>query len=381
MHHGKLVEQHRTNLRLTQEWLAEELHVHVRTIQRLENTAMIRNVRRRWFLVELLGIPASQLDLKGEPPWSQKTQLPVNNDLMNFFEHELDMRWQVYKTTGPVFAAKGFDIWMAQARGFAEASQKTPWCKRSLALLSMSYQLEGSILRDTLAYSQAHKSFQNAYHAAYEADNNELMAASLLRQGMVYMAQEHPFEAIKNFNGALDYIKDLSFPRLRGKLLQARAEAYARVQRSQDCWTSIGLATHILGREDEGYEQNQTIFSPSSVAVWKGLYSLMLHDYDRAITLFDKGLATYDPSFAPDRARFLSRKAEAYYGANKIGEAIDAAQEAFNIASSIGKNSTVKRVDALYSMLAKSRWNKEPGMKTLGMSLAQYHSSLKADSE
>jgi tetratricopeptide (TPR) repeat protein len=241
----------------------------------------------------------------------------------------------------------------------------------------MSYQLEGSILRDASAYSQAHESFDNAFKAVDEAKNYELMAAALLRDGMVYLAQEKPFEAIKNFNGALDYIKGLSFPRLRGKLLQARAEAYAIAQRSQDCWTSIGLAEHILGREEQSLEQNQTIFSKSSVFVWKGLYALLLHDYERSITLFDKGLATHDASLAPNRARFLARKAEACYGAHKIGESIEAAQEAFNIASSIGRSSTIERISKLHEELTQSRWSKETGLETLGASLKQYYVSEK----
>jgi len=375
VHQGQIIAQYREKMGLTQKQLADELRVHERTILRLESTPMVRSISRRWFLVGLLGIPASQLDLEGEPPWSKKRHLPVNNDCMGFFESELRIRWQFYKMSGSGNASPGIDAWTGQVEEFVKSCQGTPWHKRALALLSMTYQLEGSIFRDGRQYTQTYTLFENAYRVAHEANNDELMAATLLREGMAYMAQEKPFQAITNFNGALDHIKDLSFPRLRGKLLQARAEAYALAQRPEECWTSVGLATHHLGQEEHSQEQNQAIFSASSVTVWKGLYALLLRDYERAITLFDKGLISYDPSLAPDRARFLSRKAEAYYGAHRVGDAIETAQEALTLAASIGKQSTIERVRTLHTQLVRSKWRNETGLKALGASLQQYSTS------
>jgi transcriptional regulator with XRE-family HTH domain len=373
MHHGKLVAQYREQMGMTQEELAAEMHVHVRTVQKLESRPMIRSIARRWFLVGLLGIPASQLGLKGEPPWSQKNFFPINNDTMGFFEHEMALRWRIYQTSGASFSRQGLDIWMSQVRSFMEASQGTPWHNRALTVLSMSYQLEGSVLRDAKVYSQAHIVLQDAFQAAKESENTELLAAALLREGMVSMAQEQPAEALQRFNGALHYIKDQGFPRLRGKLLQARAEAYALIQRPQDCWASIGLAEHILGREEQRHEQSQAIFNASSVTLWKGLYALLLHDYERAIILFDIVLAAEDHTFASNRARFLARKAEAYYGAEKIGECIDVAQEALTMASSINQKNTIERVSTLHTVLSQSRWNKEQGVRRLAASLAQHY--------
>src|SRR5689334_10365845 len=111
MHQGKLVAQYRENLGMTQEELAEEMDVHVRTVQKLESRAMIRSIARRWFLVGLLGIPASQLGLQGEPPWSKKRSFPVSDDTMGFFEHEMAMRWHVFQSSGLGIASRGMDIW------------------------------------------------------------------------------------------------------------------------------------------------------------------------------------------------------------------------------------------------------------------------------
>jgi tetratricopeptide (TPR) repeat protein len=333
---------------------------------------MIRSVSRRWFLVGLLGIPASKLGLEGEPPWNEKKHFPVNNDVMASFENELQVRWHLYQISGPTVVSHGLDIWTMRVEEFVRASQSTPWHKRALTVLSMNYQLQGSTLRDAQHYSQAYGSFRDAFRAAHEAENDELKAATLLREGMNYMAQEQPFKAISNFNGALDFIQRRSFPRLRGKLLQARAEAYALAQRPEDCWTSIGLATHILGREEHGEEQSQALFNPSSVVLWKGLYAFLLHDYNRAITFFDKGLEPHGSSLAPDRARFLSRKAEACHKAHRIDEAITAAHEALSIASQIKKKSTIERVSQLHNELHHSQWRNERGVKALGLALQQH---------
>ncbi|QBD79307.1 hypothetical protein EPA93_26295 [Ktedonosporobacter rubrisoli] len=333
---------------------------------------MIRSMTRRWFLAGLLGIPASELGLQGPPPWSHRYRLPLNNDMMGFFEQEMEMRWHVYQASGPNFVSRRMDSWKEQLQEFVDATQTTPWHKRSLAVLSLSYQLEGSILRDSSLYTQAKKAMHNGFQAAYEAGNVELMASSRLRTGMVLMAQEQPVQAIKYFNSALDQVEGLSFPRLRGKLLQSRAEAYAFAQRPQDCLTNIGLASHILGREERSPERSHALFDNASVTLWKGLYALILHDYERAIILFDKGLMDSDPTLIVERARFLARKAEACYAAQHIQEAIETSQEAFTLASTLHKQSTIERVSKLHATLAQSRWRRELGVKSLGTRLHDY---------
>jgi tetratricopeptide (TPR) repeat protein len=376
MHQGHLVALYREHMGQTQEWLAQELGIHTRTVQRLESAPMIRSTSRRWFLVGLLGIPASQLNLQGEPPWSKKRHLLVNNDTMGFFENEIAMRWQVYKASGPALAMHGLDLWMTQVKAFVDETCGTPWHKRALGVLSLSYQLEGSILRDTMAFPQAHKVLQYAFQAASESGNYELIGSSLLRQGTTYIRQEKPLQAIQYFDTALDQVKGRSFPNLRGNTLQARAEAYALAQRPQECWTSIGLAEHIFGREEQSWEQSHVSFNAPKATAWKGVYALLLHDYERALMLLDKGLADYNPTRIPSRARFLARKAEAYYGVHQIGEAITTAQEAFSLASLADERTAIERVNKLHAAIDQSKWSKERGVKSLGASLKQYYASL-----
>jgi tetratricopeptide (TPR) repeat protein len=374
MHQGQLVVQYRENIGQTQEWLAAELGVDVRTVQRLERTAMIRSNSRRWFLVGLLGIPASDLNLTGEPPWSKKKRLPVNDDVIGFFESELGMRWQVYKSAGPNFAVQGMDMWMSQVKGLVRSTQGTPWYVRAMTILCLSYQLDGSILRDMGAFTQAHQSMKNASQVARELDDPELKASSLLRMGTTYIREALPLDAIACFNEGLNGIKGRSFPNLRGSILQARAEAHAIAQQSQECWASIGLAEHIFGREEKGHEQSFVSFNAPKATSYKGIYALLLGDYERSLSLFDKGLASYNPrsSSSPQRVRFLARKAEAHYGARQISESIETAQQAFDLATIVGEHTAVERVRALHATLLRSKWSKETGMQRLGASITTY---------
>ena len=58
IHQGQIVAHYREAMHWTQQRLADELGVDLRTVQRMEQRPMIKSLKRRQFLVELLGIPA-----------------------------------------------------------------------------------------------------------------------------------------------------------------------------------------------------------------------------------------------------------------------------------------------------------------------------------
>jgi ribosome-binding protein aMBF1 (putative translation factor) len=66
-HHGQVVAQYRKVFKWSQEDLAEALRVDVRTVQRMEKQAMIKDLSRRRLLIGLLGIPAVLMGLEHEP--------------------------------------------------------------------------------------------------------------------------------------------------------------------------------------------------------------------------------------------------------------------------------------------------------------------------
>lgn len=374
MHHGRLVAVYRGRMHWSQERLAYELGVDLRTVQRMEQQPMIKNVKRRELLVKLLGIPAVLLGLEGEQQHLRTTELLFNEDPMGYLENTMILRWEMHKIGGTRSAARGLDIWMSEVTNFVENAQGTAWQKRVLAVLSMSYLLQGSVARSSrLDYLQAHKAFQKAYQIAEEIDDPELMASALFREGVVFINQDQPREAITYLKGALDKVYGQGFPYLRGHILKLLSEAFAKAQQPQECWRCVGLAECALDQRTFIRERSlflQREFSSASVTAQKGVNAAFLHDYDRAIKLIDKGLTTYNPTLIPARARLTIQKAEAYYGLGEIDFCVTHAEEALRLARSVGSNKTISRASTLHEALAHSKWSREPGVARLGALLA-----------
>jgi tetratricopeptide (TPR) repeat protein len=218
-------------------------------------------------------------------------------------------------------------------------------------------------------YTQAHKAFRKAFLIAQELYDPELMSSALAREGIILNQQENPTEAIVRFNHALETIKYLGYVTLEGYILQALSEAQAKVQQSQECLYSIGLAEDTLGQIHATPERSLTRLNISSLTAQRGVNAALLRDYEQAIKLIDTSLTTYDPTLIRGRARLIAQKAEVYYWLSKIEECTTAAKEAFALADSVGASKTVGRVNKLHTTLTQSRWGKEQGVAQLGMML------------
>src|SRR5579884_4448000 len=93
IHQGQLVAQYRKALKWSQQDLADALGVSLRTVQRLEQTPMIEDMKRRDFLVKLLGIPAALMAVEYEDILpGKKSPLLLNDDPMAAYEDRLETR-------------------------------------------------------------------------------------------------------------------------------------------------------------------------------------------------------------------------------------------------------------------------------------------------
>jgi transcriptional regulator with XRE-family HTH domain len=366
-HHGEIIAIYRKAHNMTQEDLAKALHVNIRTIQNMETHEHIRNVNRRWFLVGLLGIPAIELDLAGPPPWSKKTALLANADSMNFFENELALHWKLYKSAGPGIAASTLPAWMQQATQFQAHARSTPWGKRAGTLLSMSYQLDGSIKRELKDTKSALIAYKKSYTLAKEIGNVEMQASTLLRHGRALaLTRANQKEALPYYHQALKLVEGKSLPMLRGGALQNTAEAYARLKESRECWHAIDLAEHIIGREEESRENNYSSFNKSTIDIYKGSYALYLGDYERALILFNKGLQgmRHDSHM---HSRFMVRKAKALYLTGRLDECVAIISDIYQQ----GKNTLIiEDIRDLYAELQTSQYKNEGCVKRLGLLLS-----------
>lgn len=375
-HQGKVVAQYRKLRNWSQQDLADELHVDTRTVQRIEQQAMIKDINRRKFLVALLGIPASLMALDEEVQRGQiveRAEVAFNDDPMSFLEDQMQTRWEIHLIGGPIRAAHGVYRWLTEVDTFAASTKGTAWNSRALSLLCMSYQLEGSVSGDMMHYQKAHLAYQHAYRIAQELEDLEMMAAVRVRQAIVYMRQEKIADTLVYLNNAFDIIQGHGYQLLKGNILQVRSEAYAKAQQKQECWRSIGLAENMLQYKSQLQEHSYRLFTLASVTAHKGTDALLLHDYERAISLFDKSLTTYNPTLTPGRARLLARKAEAFYGLGEIDTCVAIAEEALSLTHAVGANNTLTRIKDLHISLQQSLWKKERSVARLGAAIVSSH--------
>src|SRR6267142_5971033 len=106
-HHGKLVAEYRGYKKMSQEALADAMKVSLRTVQRWEKEAVIRDQGRRQLLAALLSIPVAYmgLDDEQEEKVTKKIETPLflfNDDPMSFVEDMVAHRWQTHLMGGPL---------------------------------------------------------------------------------------------------------------------------------------------------------------------------------------------------------------------------------------------------------------------------------------
>ncbi len=286
-HQGQIVAKYRRDQKWPRSKLAEALHVDVCTIYRMEKQSVIKDPKRRQLLIGLLGIPAVLLGLD-----SVQESLPpnraINADHMAFFEHELATRWDVYHTGGTHRASRGLDMWLKEAENLTQEAKGSAWDERAYTLLIMSYQLQGSILRDMMRYQDAHVAYSKAFTVAKELHNPELTAAALARRGVTFIQQYQPIEAITHLNGALTQANGTGLPCLRGYILQALSEAHAMAQQANESKRYIDLAQRALERRGEVPEHTYCQLNTTSVTAQKGVNAVLLHDNEYAIALLTK---------------------------------------------------------------------------------------------
>ena len=329
------------------------------------------DVSRRAFLQQILGAIglAYSLPLSSSLP-IQLSNSFISEDLIKLFENSMAANWELYHTGGAARVVNGLDIWIKEISNLSKLAQETTWHSRTLTLLTMGYQLQSCVLRDMMSYAQAGMAYQRAFHIAQELNDSELMASTLARKGVTLIQQGRPKEAIIHLSGALDITTD-DLPLLKGHILQALAEAYAKDQHSQESWTYITQAESYLGTTH--YVQERSLIrgvTPASISAQKGINAVLLHDYKQAINLIDESLNTYDPALIRGRARLIAQKAEAYCGLGMIDDCTTQALTAVSLARSAGSSKTEDRIKTLYNKLIQSSRGKEQSVIQLGQTLS-----------
>jgi DNA-binding XRE family transcriptional regulator len=133
-HQGRLVAQYRAYLHMSQQDLADAMHLSLRTVQRMEQEPMIKDPFRRRLLVALPGIPAAALGLDQAQQKIAKSFLIFNDDPMSFLEETVANCWKIHLMGGPLSAAHGLDRVVREVETFAYKMRGKEWhhgCRRS----------------------------------------------------------------------------------------------------------------------------------------------------------------------------------------------------------------------------------------------------------
>jgi len=281
------------------------------------------------------------------------------SDYLTILENDIKSRWSLYHTGGANLAYQGLDLLLDHITKCMYTLKGDDLYPKVLTLLSMGYQLQGSILRDLTRYTAAHIAHRKALLIAQKLFDPELISAALVREGITLNQQELPVEAITYFERALETIKYLGYSTLEGYILQALSEAQAKARQSQESWKSINLAEEILEKRKSTPERSLTRFNQASLTAQKGVNAMYLGKYKQAIELIDKSLINYDPTLVRGRARLLAQKAEAYFKLGIIDACVLNLKEAYTLARSSGSSKVINKVKALYNNLTQSKWRKD----------------------
>ncbi|HZO70860.1 MAG TPA: helix-turn-helix transcriptional regulator [Ktedonobacteraceae bacterium] len=305
-------------------------------------------------------------------PQREVNQRIVSNDFLSALKNDLMDRWNLYHTAGAKYAYLGLSAKLQELERLTQIVESTRWSTQVLTLLAMGYQLQSCVLRDMMDYKQSHIAYQKAFDIARALEDQELMVSALAREGVTLIQQEKPREAVIYLTGALNILDGYNSSVLRGYIFQGLSEAYAKVDKTDESWKSIEQAEGH--RTNQVHVQEHTLIrgvTTASIAAQKGVNAVLLCEHQRAVSLIDESLKTYDTSLTRGYARLLVQKAEAFLGLGTIDACVHYAQEALLLAKGAGSSKTISRVQSLYNQLQQSHWRKEPSVIRFGIALKE----------
>lgn len=292
------------------------------------------------------------------------------HDFLGKLETGLVDRWNLYYTVGVKYAYPGLDATLQELNKLVQTGEGLQGSSQALALLAMGYQLQSCILRDMMDYRRSHIAYQKAFNFATLLEDQELMISALAREGVTYIQQEKPQEAIIYLTSALNILDEHDSSALREYILQGLSEAYAKAKMVDNSHKSLEQAENYC--TDQVHIQERSLIrgvTTTSLIAQKGVNSVLLCEYQQAIVLIDESLKTYDVALTRGYARLLIQKAEALWGLGTVDACVHHAQEALSLAKGAGASKTITRVQSLYSRLQQSHWRKEPSVISLGVAL------------
>jgi tetratricopeptide (TPR) repeat protein len=192
-------------------------------------------------------------------------------------------------------------------------------------------EFAGWIYQDTGALSSAMQMSSIALDFAQEADDEMLISYILMRRSNIATDAKRPELALRLANAALDKAADLP-PRYCAVALRQRAHAYAQLDKSGECSSTLELAHKFAERSVDSENDLAQYCTPEYVEMEAAHCWIELQQADKAIGTLQHSLEGWKPEFRRDLGLCLARLAVAHASSGQIENALIVADRALEIA-------------------------------------------------
>jgi tetratricopeptide (TPR) repeat protein len=248
----------------------------------------------------------------------------------------------------------------------ALAQQPTEYQKKSACLVSQGYQLSYVIASHREDFNAALTACKRAYYFGKVAQDANLQAAALIRQGVTLLNRKRPYQTLETYQQALPLADNVS-PLVRTRLYAGLAEVHGKLQNEQEALRSIGLAHDSFPGDPQRDQASLYIhFSYSSVFLHEGLALLDLHQPEQAAKALERVDGLHPKMEISERSRIdlLNQQALAAGQQGDLDRFSEYMKEAVTSACELGSE---LRVSEAWDVFTRTRdqWKDEPRMQSL----------------
>jgi tetratricopeptide (TPR) repeat protein len=326
--------------------------------------------KTRRVLLRLLGLSGTALFQGGVEPWERLTSAiikPSNMDegTLRHFEKVIAMCWDWSNGSKLDMVEQLLPTFLPQLSTFAQ--RPSDFQETAASLASQGYQLTYVITSHREDFSAAQTACKQAHYYGKLAQDANLQAAALIRQGVTYLNRKRPHQTLDSYQQALPLVDSVS-PLVRTRLYAGLAEVQGKLQREQDALSSIGLA-HDSFPGDTQHDPAATYihFPYSSVFLHEGLALIDLHQPGQAVKALERVDGLHPKMDISERSRIdlLNQQALAVGQQGDLDQFDRYMQAAVTSARTLGSELRVSEAWDVFIRM-RDQWKYEPRIQSLG---------------
>jgi tetratricopeptide (TPR) repeat protein len=192
-------------------------------------------------------------------------------------------------------------------------------------------EFAGWIYQDTGALNSAMQMSSIALDFAQEMGGDPLISYILMRRSNIATDAKRPELALKLADAALSKATDLP-PRYRAVALRQRAQAFAQLDKLEDCARTLELAFKLAERSADSENDLAQYCTPEYIEMEAAHCWIELGQADKAIDTLRHSLTQWKPEYRRDLGLCLARLAIAHASGGQIENAIIVADRSLELA-------------------------------------------------